>query len=71
MHDDGMPEKICGRCIWHHDLYGTNEREGVKNCLALRWPEVLSVVSTERAQCIVPESFIAKGDHTCKMTQQT
>ncbi len=55
-------EKKCGTCRWHFDLYGTNESEGVANCLALRWPEVAAVLSTKDATCLLPEQYMPKGE---------
>lgn len=53
-------EKRCGTCCWHHDLSGHNEKDGVRNCLARRWPEVEAVLSTENALCDLPEHYKRK-----------
>lgn len=51
----------CGECIWHHDLFGTNEALGFGNCLAMRYPEVEGLLFSRDATCVIPTKFERRG----------
>jgi hypothetical protein len=50
-------DKLCGNCNNHFDLYGMNEKAGVRNCMALPFPLVLGILSTADARCNLPALF--------------
>lgn len=62
MPDKRPYERRCGTCVWHHDLLGTNESGGVRNCLARDWPEVEAILTTESAVCDLPEKYLRKEE---------
>jgi hypothetical protein len=51
-------DKLCGNCNNHFDLYGMNEKAGVRNCMALPFPLVLGILSTADARCNLPALFV-------------
>ena len=53
-------EERCGLCIWHFDLFGSNEAEGVANCLARDYALVYEILSTKEAPCNMPGRFVLR-----------
>jgi len=59
-----MDEERCGRCIWHFDLFGSNEAGGLANCLARNYDEVYEVLSTREARCDMPGRFVRRKEES-------
>jgi hypothetical protein len=66
-----MIPETCGRCVWHFDLFGSNEAEGLANCLARDYALVHEVLSTKEALCDMPGRFILRRVSDAKHNGET